>query len=355
MKIAAIRASAAEDFGLAAAFKIACDTLTETGDDVKVFDLGTLGVGFYDAASAMRANEIMQGIDAADGVIFASDATFPVPNAMMLSFLDYFTDITYKNHLAGKPCLLLAISKNGVERGALESMAAAISQLGGFDVVRIALNASVASVVQNDVIELIERQTEDFYRILRQKRKYVPSKSQSANDFGVPTIQGEQFQAKPLDVTELYKKHNLDNISKEQNSDIEKISALFTKRIENGDSDSQELKTSGFAAGRSVKQLTATLAHRFNPLLAKDLSVTMQLNITGAGGFDGYLTITPDDCIFTEGEAPNSDIIVNADQKAWSDVLHKKTTAQKAFMMGQLKVRGNFVLLTRFDQIFSAV
>ncbi|MDR2167058.1 MAG: SCP2 sterol-binding domain-containing protein [Clostridiales bacterium] len=47
--------------------------------------------------------------------------------------------------------------------------------------------------------------------------------------------------------------------------------------------------------------------------------------------------------------------MVTADSRAWNDVLSKKVTAQKAFMMGQLKVRGNFVLLTKFDQMFNTI
>jgi hypothetical protein len=33
-------------------------------------------------------------------------------------------------------------------------------------------------------------------------------------------------------------------------------------------------------------------------------------------------------------------------------VLTRKYTAQKAIMIGGLKVRGNFVLLTKFDMLF---
>jgi len=356
MKIAAIIAPMGVDFGLDAAFKTACDTLTETGDSVKAFDISALNIGFYDADSAMRADVVMQAIDAADGVIFAFDTALPIPNARMLTFLEYFADIAYRKHLTGKPCLLLAISKSGVERAALENMANAIMQLGGFDVVRIALNTGAS---QKDLTELIERQTEDFYRILRQNRKYILPKSINTNDFDVTNLkQPEQFQTKPINVSELYKKHNLENITNEQNSDIEKISALFIKRMENGNDEAvsgEQTASSNQTAGRSIKQLTATLAHRFNPHLAKEIIATMQLNITGPSGFDGYLIINSEECIFTEGEAANSDIIINADQKTWNDVLNKKVSAQKAFMMGQLKVRGNFVLLTNFDQMFSAV
>jgi putative sterol carrier protein len=42
-----------------------------------------------------------------------------------------------------------------------------------------------------------------------------------------------------------------------------------------------------------------------------------------------------------------------ADSAVWLDVLQGNTTAQKAFMIGGIKVRGDFVLLTKFDTLFS--
>ncbi|MCL2620617.1 MAG: SCP2 sterol-binding domain-containing protein [Defluviitaleaceae bacterium] len=385
MKIAAIIAPSATDFGLNVATKLVCDTLTETGETVQVFNLDTLGVGIYDGSDTTRVHDIMEGIKSADGVIFAFSALFGSPCATALAFLEYFNNNSYRSNFKGKPCLLLAVSENGGERPALEIMAGGVLQLGGFDVVRIGLNVSVAAVVQKDVIELIERQSEDFYRILRQNRKYVlspvnlpavnvqadlgwtmPAPTDIASDWDMPsqTQQKEARRLPTMSVGDLYKKHNLDNMSGEQQKDISKISAMFAKKYVSDNDAIVEQKqphsittpaNTGFTAERSVKQLTAALPHHFNTQLAKDLDTIIQLNITGMGGFTGHITITNQECFFYEWEAEKNDIVVIADAKVWEEVLHKKITAQKAFMMGQLKVRGNFVLLTKFDQLFNAL
>jgi putative sterol carrier protein/multimeric flavodoxin WrbA len=368
MKIAAIIAPAGEDFGLNAAYKIVCETLTETGEDVEVFNLVTLGLDYYNGVNGHLAHDIMEGIKSADGVIFAFSAFLTAPNALILSFMEYFADDIYRQHLANKPCLLLAISQNGTQRSALEAMANSVLFLSGHDVVRIGLNTVTASVVQKSVIELLERQTEDFYRILRQNRKYFCNLQ-----FTIGAAQPSKKIISPnVDFQELYKKHSLDDLDdmpKEQQEDIEKISAMFAKRYvsENdtitpvGDTalytsaSGSQGQNPAYKSRRSTKQLTAALPHYYNPHLAKDLDTTIQLNITGKEGFEGYIILNPKECIFNEGEAEKNDILITADAAAWRDVLDKKLTAQKAFMMGQLKVRGNFVLLTKFDQLFNSI
>lgn len=368
MKIAAIIAPSATDFGLNVATKLVCDTLTETGETVKVFNLDTLGVGIYNGSDVTRAHDIMEGIKSADGVIFAFSALFASPCASALAFLEYFTNDKYKDYLNGKPCLLLAISENGGERPALEIMAGGVLQLYGIDVVRIGLNVSVGTIVQKDVITLIERQSEDFYRILRQNRKYliVPATTNIlSNQNTIPSPQQpEQRRLPTVTVGDLYKKHNLDNISEEHQRDINKISTMFAKKYVSDNEAIVEQKqphpvtnpaNTGFAGERSVKQLTAALPHHFNTQLAKDMDIIIQLNITGMGGFTGHIAIANQECFFYEWESEKNDILVAVDAKVWREVLHKKITAQKAFMMGQLKVRGNFVLLTKFDQLFNAL
>ena len=86
--------------------------------------------------------------------------------------------------------------------------------------------------------------------------------------------------------------------------------------------------------------------------MASGLTAIIQFSITGAETFDGYLTIVDNECEYTEGQAENPEITIISDSNTWHDVLKGKHTAQKAFMIGGLKVRGNFVLLTKFDTLF---
>jgi putative sterol carrier protein/NAD(P)H-dependent FMN reductase len=359
MKIAAIVAPLGEDFGLNAAFKTVCDTLTETGEDVKIFNLVTLGLSYYNGVNGHLAHDIMEGIKAADGVIFAFSAHLAAPNSLILSFMEYFTDELYRHYLEGKPCLILAISEGGAQRPALETMADSILFLGGHDVVRIGINTVIAPIAQKDVVELLERQAEDFYRILRQNRKYFSTLHFAALGQSIK----KTAPIMSVDFEELYEKHSLDDITTEQQEDIKKLSAMFAKKyisendtIMSAGSTAINAGTSGpHKSRRSTKQLTAALPHYYNPHMAKDADFTIRLSITGDEAFEGFITINPKECIFTEGDTEKNDILITADAKIWRDVLSKKTAAQKAFMMGGLKVRGNFSLLNKFDQLFNSI
>ena len=103
---------------------------------------------------------------------------------------------------------------------------------------------------------------------------------------------------------------------------------------------------------KTAKQITQSLPHYFQPQLSAGLRAAIQFNIFGEEEFTGFLYIHSTECTYTEGPAPAPDIVIMADSNMWLDVLGGKFTAQKAFMVGGLKVRGDFVLLSKFDNLF---
>ena len=104
---------------------------------------------------------------------------------------------------------------------------------------------------------------------------------------------------------------------------------------------------------KNCRQLTASLVHYYQPQLASGLVATIQINISGSEEFNGYIQIDNIDCNYYDGIANNPTITIISSDRVWIDVLTGKATAQKSFMTGHLKIKGNFVLLTKFDQIFN--
>lgn len=104
---------------------------------------------------------------------------------------------------------------------------------------------------------------------------------------------------------------------------------------------------------KNCRQLTASLVHYYQPQLAGGLVATIQINISGNEEFNGYIQIDNFDCNYYDGIANAPTITIISSDKVWIDVLTGKVTAQKSFMTGNLKIKGNFVLLTKFDQIFN--
>ncbi len=103
---------------------------------------------------------------------------------------------------------------------------------------------------------------------------------------------------------------------------------------------------------KTTKQLTKSLIHYYQPTLGNGLVAEIQLNITGKESFDGFLRINNNQCDYFDGWSNSPDVTIVSSDLTWKKVLEGELSSQRAFMTGQLKVRGNFVILSKFDQLF---
>ncbi len=104
---------------------------------------------------------------------------------------------------------------------------------------------------------------------------------------------------------------------------------------------------------KTTKQLTQNLVHYYQPTLSNGLVSEIQLNITGNENFDGFLRINNNQCDYFDGWSNTPDVTIISSDTTWRKVLNGQVSSQRAFMTGQLKVRGNFVILSKFDQLFN--
>ena len=105
--------------------------------------------------------------------------------------------------------------------------------------------------------------------------------------------------------------------------------------------------------GNMLEEATAALPKKLNTKLSAGIKAIIQVNISGDKAFRGYICLHSNECTYEKGEAPAPDMTIMTDSKTWQDVLEGKNTAQKSFMIGGLKVRGDFVLLSKFDTLFA--
>jgi multimeric flavodoxin WrbA/putative sterol carrier protein len=103
---------------------------------------------------------------------------------------------------------------------------------------------------------------------------------------------------------------------------------------------------------KTCKQMMQSLPHHFQSHLAVGMSAVYQFNITGEEVFEGYLIIENNETEFIDGSTDRADIFVYTTSEIMKDILRGRYSVQKAFMTGQLKVRGNFVLLSKIEQLY---
>jgi putative sterol carrier protein len=367
-------ASTDHSLGLERIVKIAVDVLTELGLTIKEIDLYACKLPYFNLKSNEQIEKIIKDIRDSYGVILASTSRLPIVPAPLSVFLEYLTLPEYSNVLKKKNCLLLIASENGGERSTLDSLSRALQSLGAYDCIKTGLQRDDINKIGSleEYRGVFERLMEDYYRIIRQSRQFfIPLDYPRAEPAAVAQIQNEQNTEvnnsdnetkQKLSINDLNKKLNLDKLNENQTEDINEITEYFNKIISEhqltdnsspiyvkslnremiGDSENQS----------SCKTLTQSLPHHFQPQHSHSLNAVIQLHVRGEETFVGFITIRNTECAYSEGTSLNPDISIITDASIWRDVCMGKYSAQKAFMIGRLKVRGNFVLLTKFDHLF---
>ena len=362
------------DHGLGKVVKVVVETLAELGIETEELHLGFEPVPFYDGIASDAAEDIAARLRESSGVVFACSSHMFAPSAAMQSFIDYMQSDTLSDVLREKQCFLIVASKDGGERAALGYLGKVVGHMGGYEAAVLGLQETHTRSLDegSETRVIVEKETEDYYRSLRQNRKRIIPRDSAAReriaDFAsadVPATPKRESKRDRVQVSDVYEKLNLDSFTEQQERDIEELSRFFAEKYADSDTEDnsepeipvqvrqapkQERQVT--PREKTLRQATQSLPHYFQPQLSGGLTAVIQINVTGDESFEGYLTIRNVECEYAEGLSESPDITILSDSTIWRDVLRRHYTAQKAFMIGGLKVRGNFVLLTKFDSLF---
>lgn len=398
MKITAvIGAIPGNDYNSSGILKIIYETMAEIGETINIYNLVEQNLPYASASFEQGVfTQIEQELSSSDGVIFITTSNLFAPCAIMQNFLEYFSKPIYKNTLQGKNCMLVAVSNSQEVGSTIDYLSKVTNYLGGYDSVKIPLSYSLTKNISDEDKLLIEKYTEDFYRYVKQHRRFFTvndsinkNPNQIKSSLGSFTNQNKQpvpvpavFETVDINsasnqippnrnkIADLYENNSINNFHKTQEDDILEITKSLSDRlnkkpeepnnqyIQNGNRsmfnmDLTNVKVDDLAPRTlNARQMTQNLTHYFQPQIADGLVCDVSLNITGDEGFDGVISIDKHICSYKDGVYQNSDIIITATDDIWKQIVKGTTTAQRAFMTGQIKVRGNFVLLPKFDSLF---
>lgn len=416
-------------------FSIFKNTLNEIGIDVSVLDITKADINYYNGTKQPIVENIFEYIKKSQGVIFATTAQRFAPNGAMQVFLEHLDCNLYEDILKDKTCMSIITSSDSSEYMAGNYMNMLINSLGGVSINNMLIGKEYLPNIEisEDTKQMIEKYAEDYYRMVKQSRRYfisTPFKNMNVSSKQEINVQKDSVtiedilkqdvikeENKPVrnltgaQVADLYKKeidnninssinninnialnngyqknaefknnnilqeNNINNINNkiasyktesvkndENNDDISHIAKLlgqkFQEEVNNKNNLNNYMKNNSevFAnvspSINSLKQKTQSLYHYFQPQLAKDIDTSIQINISGKENFNGFFVIKNGECNYTEGVNPSAEVTIISDSLVWEEVLDGKCTLQKAFMLGRLKVKGNFIIISKFEQFF---
>lgn len=361
--------------------------------DVELSQIELHKLPYFEGEKTRQMDSIMASISKSKGVIAISSVPMLGMHGAMQSFFDNATQ--YDMDIFNKPMLAITYSEWLGEQEAAQMMLKCWNILGGTEGGSIYMNKALSTSL---MLERLEKEVENFYRLIKQERPNIGSservfyyniKQGQASTTILKTNTSETKTVKPeiKSFAELVREDTFVNRMVSQSekmlntnkiSDEEKIKETSTHRIDlstkeqtikeiahliEKEANSDEFKSMNtgtytrppqiFTTNSGMKRLQQ-IPHYFAAQYDKTIQFILKYQITDIEEM-GYIIIKDGDCNFveeTEG-VPTVEMLLN--EEVLMSILSKKLTYQKAFMLGKLKVKGNFSVLPKLDQVFKAL
>ena len=360
--------------------------------EVEIHQVELHKVPYYDGKKSRQIESVMSSIRESEGVIAMASVPMLGMNGAMQSFFDNAT--LYDANDFNKPILAITYSKWLGEQEAAQMIQKCWHILGGVDGGSIYMNESLP---MQPYLERLEKEVENFYRLVRQERTNIgssermffhqvkvggPTFTVGTTQQSVPMttkpeeqqpeirsfaemIKGDQFAARVEKHTEKIqeearpKAHGENHINlstKEQT--IKEIASLFEREAHGESFTSMQTGTytrppqisTGVVGPKKLQQIP----HYFAAQYDKSLNMVLKYQLTDLNEH-GYIVIAGGDCSYRDEVEHTPTVEMILSEEVLQEILTKKITYQKAFMLGKLKVKGNFSVLPKLDQAFKAL
>lgn len=271
----------------------------------------------------------------ADGVILATTIEWFGIGGFMQQFLDACWLYGDKDKLGKLYMLPIVTSSSYGEKEALLTLTKSWEILGGESC--YGLSAYVEEHVEfetnTEYAKTIEKEAEEFYRVVNLKTKLLPS---SGGTLKQSVIRNNAINLTPQESEQLSVYVSDDTYVKKQKEDIEELSQLFKEMMDSGDVEKGQ-------------EFIKNLKENFHPI--DDLSASYSIELSD---INKVLTIEINNsklkCYY--GEKPDADVIAKTTHTVMNRLVNGRVTFQGAFMSGELTAKGNFKTLRTFDQVF---
>lgn len=269
----------------------------------------------------------------ADGVILAASVEWIGIGGFLQQFLDACWLYGDKENLARIYMMPVAMATTYGEREVECFLIRAWEMLGGIP------SEGLCAYVENHVdFEtnaeynlLIEKRTENFYRMISKKTAAFPNSNMQIKK---SVLKGSTLSLTPKESEQLSAYVSNDNYVKKQKEDIEELANLFSGMLGGNDESDDYVNK---------------LKDNFYPM--DDMNAIFQIDLVDENS-SIILDIREDQLNCYRGTVERADVTAKVKSQVFSDIVNGVKSFQGAFMSGDLSAQGNFKILRNFDTIF---
>ncbi len=275
-----------------------------------------------------------QSLKEADGIILATTVEWYGIGGYMQQFLDSCWLYGDKEKISNIYMCPIVMSTTYGEREGKLSLTSAWEILGGRPCSGICGYIADASLMEynKEYIALIEKKAENMYRTVNQKIVSLPASNQAIRQM----VSKTQIDLTPQESEQLSQYASDDKYVQRQKEDIQELTSLFRDMLNNG-----ETEESG--------EIITHLEQHFKPQAGFRGVYRFIIN-----GKKKHLIIKVENanlqCFF--GITDHADVELQLEQHTLDEITNGRMTFQRAFMSGEMKMKGDFKVLRTLDQIF---
>ncbi|MCR5178999.1 MAG: SCP2 sterol-binding domain-containing protein [Lachnospiraceae bacterium] len=275
----------------------------------------------------------------ADGIILAGTVEWYGVGGYLMQFLDACWLYGDKEKISTLYMAPVVMSTTYGEREGKTNLESAWEILGGLVCSGICGYIADTATLESstEYRKLIEKKTENIYRTISQKYSCLPASNQAVKQkIAVP----RSVSLTPQESEQLSHYVSDDNYVHKQKEDIKELTDLFRGMMD------REQKT------ESDDEFPELLAGRFKPMAG--VRADYRIVFTDKPGSTPLLIkIDGSKCEYDHDADSVTDATLSMSTDQMREITGGRITFQRAFMEGNIKMKGDFTLLRNLDQIFA--
>lgn len=275
-----------------------------------------------------------QTLKDADGIILATTIEWYGIGGYMQEFLDACWLYGDKEKITKIYMCPIVMSTTYGEREGKLDLARAWEILGGLPCSGICgYIADFSDLEMNEAYtNLIEKKAENVYRTIKQQVVSFPASNQAVRQ---KVLVSQNIDLTPQESEQLSQYAADDSYVQQQKEDIQELASMFRGMMNQDNADTADDYSNRFEK-------------HFHPL--PGFKASYKITVEGSGKVIG-LRVNGKELQYSD-EMGRADVEAQITQEAMNEILAGRMTFQRAFMGGDMKMKGDFKVLRTLDEIF---